>query len=183
MKGQKVVFSQSGQLMEASEVVRWRFAFFVVQFKQVLPKEWLDIIEAKSGLPFPFFVGQVVQWWFHHRRSVGLLRALAERLVTHGLKLSLHWNTDRRLTAFSMAPPQSIQIISTIMLFILGLMLYKVWYLDQIFVLLCGALGFVGGSVYRRSHRWWFCGDHLCRARVTTSKCRFCGCEVSYENS
>ena len=183
MKGQKVVFFFSGQLMEASEVVRWRFAFFVVQFKQVLPREWLGIIEAKSGLPFPFFVGQVVQWWFHHRRSAGLLRALAERLVTHGLKLSLHWNTDRRLTAFSMAPPQSIQVVSTIMLFILGLMLYKIWYLDQIFVLLCGALGFVGGSIYRRSHRWWFCGDHLCRARVKTSRCRFCGCEVSYENS
>ena len=179
MKGQKVVFSQSGQLMEASEVVRWRFAFFVVQFKQVLPKEWLDIIEAKSGLPFPYFVGQVVQWWFHHRRSVGLY-ALAERSVTHAAQafspLEYRPSFDR---FFHGATTIYSNYFNNYALHTGSDALQVIWYLDQIFVLLCGALGFVGGSVYRRSHRWWFCGDHLCRARVKTSKCRFCGCEVS----
>jgi len=175
LKQERVYIDNQGQWQDQTTDAYWAYSFFVVALKAALAQDCVDHIERKSGLVFEQFVGQIVLWWLPQRKTLGLLRAIALRVQAHGVSLTLHWNQDRLILPSYIRPPVDIQVIATVAGFLIGLVAYHQFNLDQIFGFLCAGMGYVGSELYRRSRYYVYCGDHLCRARMRGAACDFCG--------
>lgn len=178
LQSERVYIDNQGRWQDIYSPAYWYFAYFVVAIRSALGSECVMHIETKSGLSFEQFMGQVILWWLPQRRQVGLLRAVAHRVDAHGVSLTLHWNQGRFISPTFRRPPLSIQVVSTLLSFLVGVFFYTQFNLDQIFGFLCAGIGYVGSDVYRRSRYHAFCGDRLCQSRIKSDVCEFCGCET-----
>ena len=174
----RVYIDQQGRWQDEEIPAYWHFAFFVVALKIALGDECLVHIQKRSGLPFEQFVGQIIMWWLPQRNRIGLLRAVSHRLDAHGVSLTLPWNQSRALVPHFVRPPFSTQIFATLAGFAVGLFMYYQFNWDQVFGFLCAAAGYVWSELYRRSTYHAYCSDGLCRSRVRSSTCEFCGAEM-----
>ena len=178
LQSQRIYIDNQGRWQDDYSPAYWYFAYFVVAIKTALGADCVRHVERRSGLTFDRFIGQVVLWWLPQRNRVGLLRALGNRLDAHGIHLALHWNQSKQIRPTYRRPPFSIQITATLLGFLIGLYCYQEFHLDQLFGFLCAGLGYVGADIYRRSRYQMFCGDPLCRSRITGLGCPFCGAEA-----
>ncbi len=181
LKTERIYIDNQGRWQDVESPAYWCYAYFVVAIRSALGPEYVTHIEAKSGLAFEQFLGQVILWWLPQRRRVGLLRAVAHRLDAHGIELTLHWNLSKPIRPTFRRPPLSLQITVTLASFLLGIFLYQQLNLDQLFGFLCAGVGYVGSEIYRRSRYYVFCGDPLCRSRIKGRICDFCGADAMGE--
>ena len=183
LRRERIFIDHRGRWQQDASDAYWLYSFFVVGLKQALDVTCVSHIERKSGLAFDEFIGQIVLWWMPQRKQIGLLRAIAMRLETHGVFLTLHWNRGVSVSPTYRRPPLDIQVISTMVGFIAGLVLYYHFRLDQVAGFLCAGLGYVGGELYRRSRYYRYCGDEVCRTRIRGHACSFCGALTTGDTS
>ena len=176
---QQIFIDHNGNWLGDSSDAYWSFSFLVQALSAAVGEECTAHLKQSSGMSFEQFVGQVVLWWLPQRNHVGLLRAIALRAETYGVFLTLHWNQGRYIRPELKTPSVMIQVVATLLSFVIGVYLYEHFHLDQLFGFLCGAVGYVGSELYRRSNFHRFCGDLLCRSRIRGTRCDFCGGRAS----
>ena len=183
LRRERIFIDHRGRWQQDTSEAYWTYSFFVVALKQALDVACVEHIERKERLRLRSVIGQIVLWWIPQRNRVGLLRAIAMRLETHGVSLTLHWNRGVSVPPTFSRPRIDIQVVSTLIGFVVGLVLYYQFGLDQVAGFLCAGLGFVGGELYRRSTYYQYCGDEVCRNRIRGHTCSFCGASTTKERS